>query len=149
MKVLVDTPVWSLAFRRQRSTLAAPDQAIVSECAELVRDGRAVIIGPIRQETLSGIREPADFEKVRSKLAAIPDTPLVTADFEEAAKFSNYCRSRGVAATSVDLMLWAITIRLEASLFTTNGDFVRFAKPSKLRLHQPPNPSGLKGNGRK
>jgi predicted nucleic acid-binding protein len=149
VKVLVDTPVWSLAFRRQPSTIGAPDQAIVSECAELVRDGRAAIIGPIRQETLSGIREPSDFEKVRSKLAAIPDTPLTTPDFEEAAKFSNYCRSRGVAATSVDLMLWAITIRLDASLFTTDGDFVRFAKLSKLRLHQTQNRSEARGNGRK
>ena len=149
MNVLVDTPIWSLALRRHPSTLGASDQAIVSECGELVRDGRAAIIGPIRQETLSGIRRTSDFEKVRSKLAAIPDTKLITPDFEEAAKFSNYCRSRGVAATSVDLLLWAITIRLDASLFTTDGDFVHFAGLSNLRLHQLPNRSGLKANGRK
>lgn len=49
MKVLVDTPVWSLALRRARPFPAG----IVQEFAELVQEGRVVIIGPVRQELLS------------------------------------------------------------------------------------------------
>ena len=52
MKVLVDTSVWSLALRRQE-TAEGPE---VSELIELIRELRVQMIGPVRQELLSGIK---------------------------------------------------------------------------------------------
>ena len=54
MRVLVDTPIWSLALRRRTRT---PDDPATAELASLIQDGRAALIGPVRQELLSGIRE--------------------------------------------------------------------------------------------
>jgi hypothetical protein len=53
----VDTPVWSLALRRKPKDLHPDERRRVDALTDLVRDGRAVLIGPIRQEVLSGIRE--------------------------------------------------------------------------------------------
>src|ERR1700677_899568 len=43
---------------------------------ELIENGLARLIGPIRQELLSGIREPAQFERLRDQLRAFPDEAL-------------------------------------------------------------------------
>ena len=43
MKVLVDTRIWSMALRRTIS----PEQDTVVELANLIRDRRVQIIGPI------------------------------------------------------------------------------------------------------
>ena len=63
MQVLVDTSVWSLAFRRSvpgaNPVLAAQQvrlKASLELLRDLVADGRATLIGAIRQELLSGIK---------------------------------------------------------------------------------------------
>ena len=56
MKVLVDTSVWSLSLRRSSTKRSEQERVIVAELGALVEDGRAAIIGPVRQELLSGIR---------------------------------------------------------------------------------------------
>jgi hypothetical protein len=65
MMVLVDTPVWSLALRRRPKHLSGSQPGLANALAELIREGRAQMVGPIRQELLSGIREEAQFKKIR------------------------------------------------------------------------------------
>ena len=65
MNVVPDTPIWSLAFRRRKRS--SNDQILVDELTELIRETRAVMIGPIRQEVLSGIAHPSQFEKVKNR----------------------------------------------------------------------------------
>ena len=61
MKVLVDTPIWSYALRSKNKTC----QSEVEQLASLIRDQRALIIGPIRQEILSGYSDLRKFKKLR------------------------------------------------------------------------------------
>ena len=68
----------------------------------------SAIIGPIRQEILSGIKEPAQFEKLRGTLQSFPDEPLASADYEEAARLFNVCRSKGIQCGPVDILLCAV-----------------------------------------
>ncbi len=136
MTVLVDTPVWSLALRRQPRDLEMKDQRIVDEWVELVHLGQAAIIGPIRQEVLSGVREEAQFEKLRRRLAPLPDTPLQEDDFVTAARFFNRCRSRGIAPGSIDLLLCAVAYRSESPILSTDKDFDHYARYLPIRLHQ-------------
>ncbi|MGC2772024.1 MAG: hypothetical protein WA232_10020, partial [Candidatus Sulfotelmatobacter sp.] len=70
MMVLVDTPVWSLALRRRVSALNPREQVLTAALRELIRDRRARIIGPVRQELLSGIRLETMFQQVRERLRA-------------------------------------------------------------------------------
>ena len=136
MTVLVDTPVWSFALRRQPRDLEATDHRIVDEWAELVRLGQAAIIGPIRQELLSGVREEAQFEKLRRRLAPLPDIPLQEEDFVTAARFFNRCRSRGITPGSIDLLLCAVAYRSESAILSTDKDFDQYAHHLPIRLHQ-------------
>jgi hypothetical protein len=53
--ILVDTSVWSLALRRRPEHLNDAEQKIVSDWTQLALEGEVVLIGPIRQEVLSGI----------------------------------------------------------------------------------------------
>lgn len=54
MKVVVDTSVWSLALRRNQIQEDLPQ---VLSLRELIADGRVALLGAIRQEVLSGVRE--------------------------------------------------------------------------------------------
>lgn len=105
--------------------------------ASLVRDGNAVLIGPIRQELLSGIREQVVFERLREALRAFPDEPLATDDFEEAARASNVCRSSGIAGSAVDFLICAVALRRKLAIFTLDRDFDQYAKHLPLRIHEP------------
>jgi len=63
MNVLVDTPVWSLALRRRGVDLNARERVLTQALAELIREGRVQMMGAIRQELLSGIREEERFHQ--------------------------------------------------------------------------------------
>jgi hypothetical protein len=137
MNTLVDTSVWSLALRRQPKDLNAAEQSVVRELADLTREGRARIIGLIRQELLSGIRLPAQYERLRVALRAFPDEPIDTSDFEAAATAGNGCRARGVTASVVDALICQVALSRQWSIFTTDPDFKNYAKALPIKLHVP------------
>ena len=133
MKVLVDTSVWSLALRRREVDNRSE---IVSELRELIAEGSVVLIGPIRQELLSGIRIRRQFESLRNHLRAFPDLLLEMIDFERAAEHYTACRKRGIQGSYTDYLICAVSERLDLSIFTTDGDFPHFAEHLPIRLHR-------------
>ena len=130
MNVLVDTSIWSLALRRGRR--AAPE---AREMRRLIADFRVALAGPVRQEVLSGIRDAAQYESLRTHLRAFPDVALLEEDYERAASFFNRCRTAGVQGSNTDFLLCAIADRRGWSVFTADQDFQRFAPHIPLRLH--------------
>jgi predicted nucleic acid-binding protein len=52
MKVIVDTCVWSNALRNQLQKVTQKDLLL----EQLIEDDQVVMLGPIRQELLSGIK---------------------------------------------------------------------------------------------
>lgn len=138
MKVLVDTSVWSLALRRRAGTetLAVTElRSLVQELRSLVDEGRVAMIGPIRQELLSGIRTPASFERLRDHLQAYTDEMLESADFERAAEHFNTCRAQGVQGSNTDFLICAAAERRNLPILTTDEDFARFAALLPIVLH--------------
>jgi predicted nucleic acid-binding protein len=134
VKVLVDTSVWSLALRRRTIPIAQP---AVEELRRLIASGRAAMVGPIRQELLSGIRDQNAFARLRAQLDAFPDEPIVTADYERAAEHFDACRARGLPGSNTDFLLCAIAQRRRMAILTTDEDFSRYAKVMPLVLHPP------------
>lgn len=132
MKILADTSVWSEALRRRKPL----ESSAVKEFRNLILEHRIEIMGPIRQETLSGIREDVQFEKLKKHLEAFPDIPLQTSDYVLAAEFFNTCRSKGVQGSNTDFLICAVAVRRELSIFTTDNDFTLFAKHLPLNLHE-------------
>jgi len=77
LKVIVDTCVWSLSLRRRDLTrISADEQQMLMQLMDAIRDGRAAIVGPIRQEILSGIRNRAQFAKTEGFLDPFPDEQI-------------------------------------------------------------------------
>jgi predicted nucleic acid-binding protein len=132
MNVLVDTSVWSLALRRAKT---APSP-IVQELAELVSEGRVELIGPIRQELLSGVKTGAQFQDLSDHLRAFPDLELETADFEEAAMMYNRCRAKGIQGSNTDFLMCAVAVRRNLGIFTTDGDFSTFRRVLPIAMHE-------------
>lgn len=135
MNVLIDTSVWSLALRRKREDLSPRENAIVRELTELIREGRVCIVGLIRQELLSGIRFPDQFEKIRSLLREFPDEQIMTSDHESAALHSNACRGQGVSPSLVGLLICQVGASRGWPIFTTDPDFQQYAKIIPIQLY--------------
>jgi hypothetical protein len=135
VKVLVDTSVWSLALRRTATTVRDP---AAQELAQLIADYRILMIGPVRQEILSGMRRDQQFERLRDHLRAFPDLRLDTADYEHAATLFTACRRRGVQRSNTDFLICAAAIRRDVPVFTTDRDFDAFQEVLGVRLHSTP-----------
>lgn len=129
--MLVDTSVWSSALRRDDNRLN-PER---EELRRLVSAHVAEIIGPIRQEILSGVRDRAQFVRLEAHLAAFPDVPLLTEDYVTAANFFNLCRSKGIQGSNTDFLICAVAVRCDLAIFTTDGDFQHFAQCLPILLH--------------
>ena len=134
MNVLVDTPVWSLAFRRKPVTRSGQEWLLVQVLSELVGKGHAQMIGVIRQELLSGVREETQFRRLRNALRSYDDAPVETEDHEEAARMSNVCRRHGIAGSPIDFLLCAVAARRHWEIFTTDGDFKGYARVLDVKL---------------
>ncbi len=132
MNVLVDTSVWSLALRRKSPT----DNPFIQEFKELIKERRVQIIGPIRQEILSGIKEDAQFKRLQKHLNAFFDLELIIADYERAAEFFNINRRQGIQGSNTDFLICAVAERYNLPILTTDRDFELFQQHIPITLHQ-------------
>ena len=135
MRILVDTPVWSLALRRTMANLGTGQIFQRRQLERLIEEGSVEIIGPIRQELLSGFRQQAQFERLREYLRRFEDARLVLEDYEEAAHIHNQCRAAGVSGSAVDFLICAVALRRDWQIFTLDGDFRRFARKVDISLY--------------
>jgi predicted nucleic acid-binding protein len=132
MKILVDTSVWSFALRRGRQSASAP----VQELRNLILANRVQMIGPIRQEILSGIRDEKQFKELEARLASFPDLSITTEDHVTAARYFNLCRQKGIQGSNTDFLICAVAVRNRLAIFTTDKDFISFAAHLPIILYQ-------------
>jgi predicted nucleic acid-binding protein len=126
MTKLVDTSVWSLSLRRRTTAFLKPEeQRQANLLIDALSQGSVAIIGPIRQELLSGIKETAQYEKVKNCLREFRDTPLETGDYEEAARLYNLCRGRGIQSGAVDILICAVALRRHWEILSLDCDLER------------------------
>jgi predicted nucleic acid-binding protein len=121
-----------MALRRDGYSASAPAQ----ELRHLIHDHRVQMIGPIRQELLSGIRSESQFRKLEKHLESFPDLPIVTEDYVTAAEFFNRCRAKGVQGSNTDFLICGVAVRNKFSIYTTDKDFELFSKHLKIVLHR-------------
>ena len=137
MKVLVDTCIWSLVLRRRKRPLDTSESLAETELAELIREGRVQMIGPIRQELLSGISRQQQYAGLRDRLRTFADEPLGTADFEQAAHISNQCRAGGISGSPVDFLICAVASLRNWQIFSSDADFRHYARHFPVPLYEP------------
>lgn len=129
MKILVDTCVWSHALRHKE-----PNKEIIAKLTDIINDGRAVLIGPIKQEILSGIQHKKQFIKLKDILSSFEEINLNSSHFEIAAEFSNVCRTKGIQGSTTDFLICAVSHCEEMCIFTIDKDFENYSKYLPIKL---------------
>lgn len=131
MPLLVDTSVWSLAYRRD----APPDVPEVRALREALGGGDAIVTtGIILLELLRGFVPKRAQQTIRADLGVLECVEPRWADYEAAAELSNACRRQGVQLGAVDALLAHLAIARELTLLTTDRDFVHAAACIPLRV---------------
>jgi predicted nucleic acid-binding protein len=128
LSVLVDTSIWSLALRRRSARLNVDEKTRVSALGRLIELGEARLIGAIRQELLSGIKERKEFEALRYELRNFQDEALEREDYELAAEMTNRLTSIGIACSPIDVLLCALAKRRDWEIFSADRTFERYSK---------------------
>ncbi|MBI2760126.1 MAG: PIN domain-containing protein [Chloroflexi bacterium] len=137
MTVLVDSTIWSLSLRRRGRDRSPVEADLIVEWRALVREGRARLLGVVRQEVLSGVRNEEQFRRLIGDLREFPDESVVPNDYIQAADCFNRCRARGVQGSAVDFLICAVALRLNLPIFTTDTDFTAYAGHLPIALHHP------------
>jgi len=132
VKVLVDTSIWSAVLRRGEDQ----NQEVKKLLTGLIAGNLVQIMGPIRQEILSGIREDAQFDALKSHLAAFPDVQITSEDYVTAAHFFNQCRRKGIQGSNTDYLICAVAVRNRMQILTIDNDFKEFRKHLPIDLHE-------------
>ena len=136
MKVLIDTSVWSQALRRQSAEASSTAQErVVDVLKELIHDSRIAMLGPVRQELLSGVKTPKQFETLQKILSVFSDEPLHSQDYEQAAKNFNQCRQGGVQGSNTDFLICAVSMARGWPIYSLDKDFEYYKKYLPLMLY--------------
>jgi predicted nucleic acid-binding protein len=128
---LVDTSVWSLAFRRDE-TVTGPEVGALRQALE---SGELVVTtGLVLQELLQGFAGPRARREIIERFAALPLIAPDRQDHIDAAELRNRCRRAGVQIGTIDALLAQICVRHQLTLLTTDNDFVRAAAHCPLQV---------------
>ncbi len=131
MTLLVDTSVWSLAFRRDRDS----DAPEVKALRDALQVGEIVVTtGLVLQELLQGFVGPRARRDLIERFAALPLLSPDRQDHIDAADLRNRCRRSGVQIGTIDALLAQLCLRHELTLLTTDKDFSAAAAHCPLRL---------------
>jgi predicted nucleic acid-binding protein len=132
--LLVDTSVWSLAFRRDADS-AVPQVEVLRAAL----DGGEVIVttGLILQELLQGFAGPRARNELVQRFTALPLLVPDRQDYIDAAGLRNLCRRAGAQLGTIDALLAQLCVRHDLTLLTTDSDFVLAARHCPLRVWKP------------
>jgi predicted nucleic acid-binding protein len=94
------------------------------------------LLGPVRQEALSGIRDTSRFARLLEALEAFPDVSITLEDWERAAQCFNDCRAGGIQGSHIDMLLCSVGIRYNWPIFTLDRDFEGYAQLLPITLYE-------------
>ncbi|QTQ15016.1 PIN domain-containing protein [Treponema parvum] len=124
--ILVDTSVWSLILRKRE--LCQKEKKLESYLINLIRKRRVIMIGPIRQEILSGISDLNTYTTLRQKLETFSDFEITTRDYETAAEYFNLCRKHGIQGSHIDYLICSVAANNNFSILSLDKDFCNYKK---------------------
>jgi predicted nucleic acid-binding protein len=131
VSLLVDTSVWSLAFRRD-GQLGAPEVGALR--AALLGAEQVFTTGLVLQEVLQGFAGPKNRDELVERLSVLAFLQPDKQDHIAAADIRNACRRRGVQIGTIDALLIQLCQRYDLTLLTTDQDFHVASQHVDVRL---------------
>ena len=124
--ILVDTSVWSLVLRKR--VLCQKEENLKLYLINLILNGRVIMIGPIRQEILSGISDLNTYMLLSHRLETFSDFEITTKDYETAAEYFNLCRKHGIQGSHIDYLICSVAVNNNFSILSLDKDFWNYKK---------------------
>jgi len=131
VSLLVDTSVWSLAFRRD---VVASEPEVAALHAAILGEQQIVSTGLVLQELLQGFNGPNAGALLIERFAALPFINPDRQDHIDAASLRNHCRQHGVQLGAINALLAQLCIRHDLLMLSTDRDFAHAAKHSPLKI---------------
>ena len=131
MSLLVDTSVWSLAFRHDAE---ASTQAVEVLRSALEGADQVFTTGLVLQELLQGFAGPKARSQLIERFAALAFLQPDREDHIEAAEVRNTCRRNGVQIGTIDAVLIQLCLRHDLVMLSTDNDFRSASRHVKFRL---------------
>lgn len=131
MSLLVDTSVWSLAFRRDAEA-SIPSVEVLRHALEGA--DQVFTTGLVLQELLQGFTGPKARSQLIERFAALAFLQPDREDHIEAAEVRNTCRRNGIQIGTIDAVLIQLCLRHDLVLLSTDNDFQSASKQIKFRL---------------
>src|SRR3990172_3736698 len=114
-RVLVDASVWVDYLNGQAEAVKAMNA--------LIRSGRVLVCGQIRQEVLQGSRDEKAFAKLEKQMSLWDCETEEPSDFTEAARIFARLRWKGITIPPTDCLIAAVAMRRKLLLYATDNDF--------------------------
>ena len=131
MSLLVDTSVWSLAFRRD-STMDVAEVRALQHALEGA--DQVFTTGLVLQELLQGFAGPKARVQLVERFSALAFLQPDRDDHIKAAEVRNACRRKDVQIGTIDAMLIQLGVKHDLVLLASDNDFRSAAKHVKFRL---------------
>ena len=135
MGLLVDTSVWSLAYRRDTPP-AVPEVDVLRHA--LGSGDSVVTTGMILLELLRGFVPPRAQAIILEAFDSLELIEPARLDYVEAALVANVCRRAGVQIGSVDALLMQLARAGDHTVLTADQDFLLAAPHVGLRVWRRP-----------
>ena len=131
MRLLVDTSVWSLAFRNNApSTLPK-----IRRLAQALREGEQVFTtGLVLQELLQGFPDDEARDLILERFSVLPHVVPDGRDYVDAAELRRRLASEGLRTGTIDALLAQLCLRHDLTLLTTDLAFNRVAEMTSLSV---------------
>ena len=131
MSLLVDTSVWSLAFRRDNEAAIVEVKTLQHA---LEGADQVFTTGLVLQELLQGFAGPKARGQLIERFAALGFIQPDREDHIEAAEVRNSCRRHGVQIGTIDAVLIQLCRKHDLVLLSSDNDFRAAAKHIKFRM---------------
>jgi len=131
VSLLVDTSVWSMAFRRDGQQ-GAPEVSALR--AALLGAAQVFTTGLVLQEVLQGFAGPKHRDQLVERLSVLAFLQPDKQDHMAAADIRNTCRHRGLQIGTIDALLIQLCQRYDLTLLTTDKDFQTASRQVEFRL---------------
>ena len=131
--IIIDTTIWSKIFRRKK--IANGDMDIIRKVYELLDSEEEILLGPVRQELLSGIANKDIFYDLKINLSGFNNYEVQLTDHDLAAEYFNVCLSKGIQGSPTDYLICAVACRYNFKIFTEDKDFNYYKKYLPIKMY--------------
>lgn len=131
MNLLIDTSVWSEAFRRKNKSVNSEGTFLF----QIIKNEEEIFLtGIILQEILTGIKSQKIFDDINNHLRFFNFINPSNKDHILAAQLRNDLAKKGITVATIDVLIAQIAISHNLTLATFDSDFVKIAENSKLKI---------------